>query len=156
MNTQKRKYTQVKAKSLRRKQRKKALGVDSSYEKEFTYRGYNIEEIRQMKPEEQAELYTSGVRRKLLRGFDSERQRTIDKICKSTKNVRTHFRDLPVTVDMVGKQVDIYNGKTFVPVVIKEEMLGRLLGEFACGRTFPKHVRKGVGSSRGTSHTALK
>jgi len=151
-----RKYTQVKIKSLRRRARKKIIGDLSSYEKQFEYRGKTIEELKSMETEQLLPLYTSSVRRRYKRGFCPTRMKIISKIENATKEVRTHYRDLPITPRMIGKEVGIYNGKKYISVVLKEEMVGKYLGEFSQTRIFPKHVRKGVGASKGTSKVSLK
>ncbi len=43
---------------------------------------------------------------------------------------------------MVGFTFGIHNGKNFIEVLIKEEMVGHHLGEFASTRKFVKHGGK--------------
>ena len=40
---------------------------------------------------------------------------------------------------MVGLKLEIHNGKKFIPVLIKKEMIGHKLGEFSPTRTFKAH-----------------
>ena len=72
------------------------------------------------------------------------------------KPVRTHQRDLTVVPEMVGMRIFVYNGKSFVPVDIMEEMLGHKLGEFALTRGKVKHGKSGVGATKGTKFKAKK
>jgi small subunit ribosomal protein S19 len=47
----------------------------------------------------------------------------------------------------VGLTLAVYNGKTFVPVSVTENMVGHKLGEFSPTRTFYSHV-KGEGKGK--------
>ncbi len=58
--------------------------------------------------------------------------------------------------EMIGNVVSIYNGKSFVPVEIKFDMIGRYLGEFAITYKPTRHGRPGVGATKGSQHTAQK
>ena len=51
---------------------------------------------------------------------------TIKTEIKKTKN-----RSLKIIPNYIGKTISIYNGKTFVNVFIKKEMVGYKLGEFS-------------------------
>ena len=57
---------------------------------------------------------------------------------------------------MVGWNIMVYNGKTFVPVQIIGEMLGHRLGEFSVTRTKVKHGAAGVGATRGSASMSVK
>ena len=70
--------------------------------------------------------------------------------------VKTHLRDAVVMPEMIGNVVSIYNGKSFVPVEIKFDMIGRYLGEFAITYKPTRHGRPGVGATKGSQHTAQK
>jgi small subunit ribosomal protein S19 len=58
----------------------------------------------------------------------------------SHKIINTWSRKSTIIPDFVGLTFGVYNGKTFVPVVIKEEMVGKKLGEFSPTRTFKGHT----------------
>ncbi len=58
----------------------------------------------------------------------------------SHKVINTWSRRSTIIPDFVGLTIGVYNGKTFVPVVIKEEMVGHKLGEFSPTRTFKGHT----------------
>ena len=120
--------------------------------KEFTYKGLTIEELKKLDVREFAKYLRSRQRRTALRQF----QKIEDFINRSRekqkrdKKIRTHQRDLVVVPQMVGMKISIYNGKTFVPVEVTDEMLGHKFGEFAPTRGRVKHGSAGVGATKGT------
>ena len=56
--------------------------------------------------------------------------------------VKTWARGSEISPEMVGFIFAIHNGKTFINVTIKEEMVGHRLGEFALTRKFTRHGGK--------------
>ncbi len=145
------------AKAARRKKRKRRT-VAMGRMKEFSYRGYSLEELQKMTFDEFAEIIPARGRRTLKRGWDEERMKVVRKIMKSSgdKAVRTHRRDLIILPQFVGKKVAVYNGKEFVEVDIKPEMIGHYLGEFALTRREVKHSGPGVGATRSSKFVPLK
>lgn len=126
--------------------------------REFTYRGKTLEELKKMNVREFAEFLPSRSRRSVLRQFqviENFVNRAKTKF-SGKKTVRTHQRDLVVVPDLVGMKLQIYNGKTFVPVIITEEMLGCKLGEFSGTRGRIKHGSAGVGATKGTKFKSKK
>jgi small subunit ribosomal protein S19 len=57
----------------------------------------------------------------------------------SRKQINTRSRASTIIPDFIGLLIGVYNGKVFVPVAIKENMVGMKLGEFAPTRTFKGH-----------------
>ena len=57
--------------------------------------------------------------------------------------IRTWSRRSQITPEFVGLNIEIHNGKGFVPVHMTENMVGHRLGEFAQTRTFKGHVAGG-------------
>jgi len=53
--------------------------------------------------------------------------------------IKTWSRDSTITPEMIGYVFMVHNGKIFVEVEIREEMVGHRLGEFAPTRKFIKH-----------------
>lgn len=53
--------------------------------------------------------------------------------------IKTWARDCTITPPMVGFTFAVHNGKTHLPVVIVENMVGHKLGEFALTRKFVRH-----------------
>ncbi len=123
--------------------------------KEFRYRGYTLEELQKMNLEQIAELLPARERRKIRRGFTPEEEKLLRKLRKKG-TARTHCRDMIVLPEMVGKVVFVHNGKEFVRVEIKPEMIGHRLGEFALTRRFEKHSGPGVGATRSSKYVPLK
>src|SRR3989337_1324429 len=119
------------AKAARRKLRKRAGGVETRRKKEFTYRGYPLEEMKAMTLEEIVELLPARPRRSFIRGLDDERLTFVEKLRAngSDEAVRTHCRDVPILPDFIGKKVAVHNGKEFVNVEIKTAMIGHYIGE---------------------------
>ncbi len=123
--------------------------------KEFRYRGYTLEELKNMPLEELAKLLPARERRKIKRGFTEQEEKLLRKL-KKKDAVRTHCRDMVVLPEMVGKVIFVHNGKDFVRVEIKPEMIGHRLGEFALTRRFEKHSGPGVGATRSSKYVPLK
>jgi len=146
------------AKAARRRMRKRAGMVDTRRKKEFTYRGYTMEELRAMPAQEILLLLPSRARRTYIRGLDREAAIFVEHLrANGTETaVRTHSRDVPILPDFVGKKVAVHNGKVFVPVDIKPEMIGHFLGEFAVTRKEVKHSGPGVGATRSSKFMPLK
>lgn len=65
----------------------------------------------------------------------------------SREPIRTWARASSISPEMVGLVVAVHNGKTHIPILITEAMVGHKLGEFSPTRIFRKHSKKGV---RGT------
>lgn len=55
--------------------------------------------------------------------------------------IKTWARASQISPEMVGVNVAIHNGKTFINIFITEPMVGHRLGEFAPTRTFRSHGR---------------
>ncbi len=56
------------------------------------------------------------------------------------KPIKTWSRRSTITPDFVGLNLNVHNGKQFLPVYITENMVGHKLGEFAPTRTFKHHT----------------
>ena len=123
--------------------------------KEFRYRGYTLEELQKMSLEQLAELLPARERRKIKRGFTEQELKLLRKLRKKG-TARTHCRDMIVLPEMVGKVIFVHNGKEFVRVEIKPEMIGHRLVEFAQTRKFEKHSGPGVGATRSSKFVPLK
>jgi small subunit ribosomal protein S19 len=68
----------------------------------------------------------------------------MDKILKaqeadSRKPIRTWARGSTITPDFVGLNLEIHNGKNFIPLHVTDNMVGHKLGEFAITRSFRTH-----------------
>lgn len=144
-------------KASRRRARKKKGAIQARRKKEFTYRGYTLEELLKMSFDEVVSIMPARVRRTLIRGFNEEQRTFVEKL-KSGKYpvVRTHRRDIPILPEFVGRKVAVHNGKEFKEIEIKPEMIGHYLGEFAMTRKPVKHSGPGVGATRSSKFLPLK
>ncbi|MFV9876171.1 MAG: 30S ribosomal protein S19 [Rickettsiales endosymbiont of Dermacentor nuttalli] len=72
---------------------------------------------------------------------DSYLLKKVQKVLQSGRNqiIKTWSRRSTVIPDFVGLTFGVYNGRKFIPVLVKEEMVGFKLGEFSPTRTFNGH-----------------
>jgi len=128
------------------------------------YRGYTFEQLQSMSMDEFINLLPSRQRRSLHRGLTSEQRTLLEKIRKAKEAIRkgsnmivkTHVRDMTILPEMVGLTILVHNGKEFVSVEIKPEMIGHYLGEFAITNRPVKHGTPGIGASRSSMYVPLK
>ncbi len=143
-------------KSARRRVRKsRKLALERA--KEFTFRGYTVEELMNMKLEELIPIMPARVRRSLKRGWNSEQMKVFEELSDpDVQVVKTHVRDMVILPSFIGKRVQLHNGKDFIEFEIKPEMIGHYLGEFALTRKEVKHSSPGVGATRSSKYVPLK
>lgn len=58
------------------------------------------------------------------------------------KTLKTWYRSSIILPNFIGFTILVHNGKKFIPVRIKEEMVGHKLGEFSFTRNFRGHFLK--------------
>ena len=132
--------------------------------KEFVYRGYSLDSLMSLSMDEFINLLPSRQRRSLQRGLTPEQRILLEKIRKAkeainqgrTSKVKTHVRDVIILPEMVGIKLFVHNGKEFVPVDIKPQMIGHYLGEFAITNKPVRHGTPGIGASRSSMYVPLK
>ncbi|HKL24264.1 MAG TPA: 30S ribosomal protein S19 [Candidatus Nanoarchaeia archaeon] len=126
--------------------------------KQFTLRGKTLEELKKLSIREFAKYIPSRERRYVLRNFSEIENflKVIRDKKKKGKEIKTHHRDIVIVPEMVGLKINIYNGKSFLPIQINEEMLGHRLGEFSHTRGKVKHTKAGVGATKGSMHKSKK
>ena len=129
--------------------------------KEYRYRGKSIEELNTMSTEALLELLPSRARRSLNRGVSEEKRKILEdaraiKEGRLQGQIKTHARDMIVLPSMVGLTIGVHNGKEFVPLEVKAEMIGRYLGEFVITNKKVVHGTPGIGSSRSSLYVPLK
>lgn len=56
--------------------------------------------------------------------------------------IKTWARSSMISPQMIGFTFGVHNGKTHIPVLITEDMVGHRLGEFAPTRKFVRHGGK--------------
>lgn len=123
---------------------------------EFTYHGYKIEELQQMGMSELLPLMPSRIRRKINHGLSREDEKLLAEVKEGNERIRTHLRDMIVLPEMVGKTIEIYNGKEFIKVDIQPEAVFHYLGEFALTRRRVSHGSAGIGATRSSKYVPLK
>jgi small subunit ribosomal protein S19 len=126
---------------------------------EFIFHGKTMEEIKSMEQKDFMKLIPSRERRKLKRGLNEGEKKFLKKLkeVKDKNNlVRTRERDMLVLPEMLGFKLGIHNGKEYVTVEVKPEMLGHRLGEFALSRKRVKHSSPGFGATRSSKFVPLK
>lgn len=129
--------------------------------KEFRYRGRTLEELNSMSTEALLELLPSRARRSLNRGVSEEKRKLLEdaraiKEGKKEGEIKTHARDMVVLPTMVGLKIGVHNGREFVQLEVKPEMIGRYLGEFVITNKKVVHGTPGIGSSRSSLYVPLK
>ncbi len=132
--------------------------------KEFNYRGHSLESLSAMSMDEFINMLPSRQRRSLQRGLTAEQRILLEKLREAKEAqkggkataIKTHVRDLIILPEMVGVKVAVHNGKEFVEMEIKAEMIGHYLGEFAITNKPVRHGTPGIGASRSSMYVPLK
>jgi small subunit ribosomal protein S19 len=130
--------------------------------KEFSYRGHSFESLSAMSMDEFINILPSRQRRSLQRGLTADQRVLLEKLRTAKEanagkaSIKTHVRDLIVLPEMVGAKIGIHNGKEFVEVDIRAEMIGHYLGEFAITNKPVRHGTPGIGASRSSMYVPLK
>ncbi|MDD2835403.1 MAG: 30S ribosomal protein S19 [Methanothrix sp.] len=134
---------------------KKAGSKLPKRKEEFLYRGRKVADLAKMSVEELAGLLPARQRRTIKRGLVKENKKLMTSL-KNKDSVRTHIRNMIIMPDMVGKNLEIYNGKSFEKVEVMPEMIGHFFGEFALTRGRVQHGAAGVGATRSSKYVPLK
>jgi small subunit ribosomal protein S19 len=123
---------------------------------EFTYRGHTIEELKGMASSEMIALMPARVRRKFQRGLTRDEEDLLSRVRGGDPKIRTHLRSMVVMPEMVGRSLEIHNGKDFQKVDIQPESVFHYLGEFALTRHKVAHGAAGIGATRSSKYVPLK
>jgi small subunit ribosomal protein S19 len=132
--------------------------------KEFSYRGHTLNSITGMSMDEFINMLPSRQRRSLQRGLTPEQRILLEKLRAAKEaqkqgkevSLKTHVRDLIILPEMVGAKIAVHNGKEFVAIDIRPEMIGHYLGEFAITNKPVRHGTPGIGASRSSMYVPLK
>lgn len=114
-----------------------------------------------MSTESLLQLLPSRARRSLNRGVTEDKRKLLEDVRKARDGrlqgqIKTHARDMIVLPSMVGLTIHVHNGKEFVPLEIKPEMIGRYVGEFVITNKKVVHGTPGIGASRSSLYVPLK
>ena len=133
--------------------------------REFHYRGFVLTDLLAMSMDEFIRLLPSRQRRSLQRGLSPDQRKLLEAIRKmkqgpaegeKAQTIKTHARDMIILPEMVGATVLVHNGKEFIALEIKPEMIGHYMGEFAITNKPVKHGVPGIGASRSSMYVPLK
>ena len=129
--------------------------------KEFRFRGKTLDELNAMSTESLLGLLSSRARRSLNRGVSDEKRKILEdaraiKEGKQEGEIKTHARDMVILPTMVGLKIGVHNGREFVSLEVKPEMIGRYLGEYVITNKKVVHGTPGIGSSRSSLYVPLK
>ena len=132
--------------------------------KEFTYRGYTLEQLQGLSMDEFILLLPSRHRRSLQRGLKTEQRILLEKIraakvaMSKGQNVliKAHARDMVILPEMAGVTILLHSGKEFARVEITPEMIGHYLGEFSLTRSKVSHSAPGIGATRSSAAMSVK
>jgi small subunit ribosomal protein S19 len=133
--------------------------------REFKFKGYSLEQLQSLSIENLLPLLNSRQRRSLdkrVSSYMTDEKRKLREKLKLARDgklkgkLRTHARDMIILPDMVGLTIYVHNGKDFVQVNMKPEMIGHYLGEYAITNKRVQHGTPGVGASRSSLYVPLK
>ncbi|MCS7105232.1 MAG: 30S ribosomal protein S19 [Thermofilaceae archaeon] len=136
-----------------------------SARREALLRGYKLDELESMPLEKLAEILPARQRRTLKRGLKEEHLKLLEKVRrikllsgkdKKQTVIRTHLRNMIILPEMVGVTIQVHNGKEYLPVEIKPEMIGHYLGEFAPTCKKVEHGEPGLKATRSSMFLPLK
>ena len=67
---------------------------------------------------------------------------------KLKEDVKTRFTNMFVLPFMINSTVKVYNGKSYIPILLKDFMSGRYLGEFIKTRNTGAHSARGISTDK--------
>merc|ERR1711963_1134992 len=101
--------------------------------RKYYYRGVDLDKLLDFSNQELMELFKARQRRKFSRGIKRGPMTLLKKLRKAKREtaygekpeaVKTHLRNMVIVPEMIGSVVGVYNGKQFINVEIKPEMIG--------------------------------
>ncbi|CAE8588142.1 unnamed protein product [Polarella glacialis] len=122
--------------------------------RKYSYRGIDLDKLLDLSNQDLMELFRARQRRKFSRGIKRKPITVLKKLRKAKRDtaygekpeaVKTHLRNMVIVPEMIGSVVGVYNGKQYISVEIKPEMIGHYLGEFSITYKPIKHGRAGMG-----------
>ena len=129
--------------------------------REYKYRGYSLEQLQGMSFESFLGLLPSRQRRSLNRGISDEKKKLIEETRRAKEGklkgqINTHAPDMVILPYKAGLTIQLHSGKEFVPLEVKQEMIGHYLGEFVITNKKVQHGTPGIGASRSSLYVPLK
>lgn len=122
------------------------------------FKGLDEERLKKLSWDEFLPLIPSNSRRALKR-MGVQVKKFLEKFKThdfAKKPMKTHYRQMVIFPEMLGKRFQIHNGNSFVDVTILPEMMGRRLGEYSHTIKLVRHSGPGIGATRGSKSVELK
>merc|ERR1711869_63167 len=113
----------------------------------------DLDKLIDMSNQDLMDLFRARQRRKVSRGIKRKPITLLKKLRKSKREtaygetpeaVKTHLRNMVIVPEMIGSVVAVYNGKQYINVEIKPEMIGHYLAEFSITYKPIRHGGKGA------------
>eukprot|EP00418_Pyrodinium_bahamense_P018198 CAMPEP_0179123636 /NCGR_PEP_ID=MMETSP0796-20121207/58395_1 /TAXON_ID=73915 /ORGANISM="Pyrodinium bahamense, Strain pbaha01" /LENGTH=113 /DNA_ID=CAMNT_0020822279 /DNA_START=74 /DNA_END=412 /DNA_ORIENTATION=+ len=101
--------------------------------RKYSYRGVDLDKLLDMSNQDLMELFRARQRRKFSRGIKRAPIALLKKLRKAKREtaygekpeaVKTHLRNMVIVPEMIGSVVGVFNGKQFINVEVKPEMIG--------------------------------
>ncbi len=118
--------------------------------KKVFYNGVDVDEIAKMPLEQFVKLLKSKEKRTMKRNSEKIKKFIQKLLKKKDAVIKTKVREMVIIPQMLGRQFKVYNGKEYVDLMVKPEMIGRRLGEFSIPIKKVVHHGPGVGATRGS------
>jgi len=124
--------------------------------RKYSYRGIDLDKLLDMSNQDLMELFRARARRKFSRGIKRAPITLLKKLRKAKREtaygekpeaVKTHLRNMIIVPEMIGSVVAVYNGKQFINVEIKPDMIGHYLAEFSITYKPIRHGKAGKGGA---------
>ncbi|MDP8012523.1 MAG: 30S ribosomal protein S19 [Nanoarchaeota archaeon] len=126
---------------------------------EYRYRGKSVDDLSKLSLHELIPIVNADLRRRLRRGFTPQEKTFLEHIEKAKakgKPIRTHLREMFILPSFVGLTINVHNGKEFVPITIKPNMIFHRLGEYVLTTKHVKHGSPGLSATRSSSFVPIK
>jgi len=144
-----------------------AFHMTTFAKRNYTFRGKTLDELKGLPLQDFVKLLSSQRQRFFKRSFCVKHIKLIGKLKKARETirdqkgirpttVRTHLRGMVILPEFVDNVIGIYNGKEFLEVQIRPEMIGHVFADFSVPKKDVRHSKAGVGATRGSSATSLK
>merc|ERR1712224_782693 len=133
--------------------------------RKYSYRGVDLDKLLDLSNNDLMELFRARCRRKFSRGIKRAPIALLKKLRKAKREtpygekpeaVKTHIRNMIIVPEMIGSVVGVYNGKQYINVEIKPDMIGHYLAEFSITHKPIAHGRPGIGSTNSSRFIPLK
>ncbi len=126
--------------------------------RKLAVKGIDVEQLPSLTMDAFIKLIPSASRRTMKR-MGTQVKKFIERLRKhdfAKKPMKTHFRQMVILPEMIGKRFQVYNGKDFIEVAVLPEMIGRKLGEYSHTIKLVRHSGPGIGATRGSKSVELK